>query len=85
MGDQEFTASGGSSKESKAWAKKEGFQLIGSIYKGEREYQVIICPSCHCPRFVDYKCDTCAKREMEGTYKEFDKKISELRVFLKHI
>ena len=84
MGDQEFTASGEASKESKAWAKKEGFQLIGSMYKGEREYQVIICPSC-CSRFVDYACDTCAKREMERTYKEFDKKIDAFKVFLKGI
>ena len=85
MGDQEFTASGGASEESKKWAKEQGFQLIGSMYKGGREYQVIICPICNCPRFVDYKCDTCTKRELEHKYKGFDKKISDLKAFLKQI
>ncbi len=85
MSDKKWTIPEDISQESKDWAKREGFQLIGVICKGGREYQVVVCPVCECPRLVDYACDTCAKRDMESTYKEFEKQVSEFRIFLNQI
>ena len=85
MKDKKWKIPENISQESKDWAKKEGFQLIGVVCRGGREFQVVVCPHCDCPRFIDYKCDTCAKREMEAMYEEFEKKISECRVFLNQI
>jgi hypothetical protein len=87
VGDKKWTIPETVSQESKDGAEKEGLQLIGVICKkgGTKEFQVVICSFCNCPRFADYKCDTCAKREMEHTYKKFEEKVSEFRVFLKQI
>lgn len=83
MGESKFTIPGSISEEVKTWVKKNNFQLIWVICKGTREYPVIICPACDCPRLVDYKCDTCAKREMENDYKEFKQEIDRFKIFLK--
>jgi len=85
MGEKQFTVPDNVSEEVRAWAQKENFQLIGVICKGKKEYPIIICPACNCPRLADYKCDTCAKREMEFVHKEFEKKISEFKIFLNQI
>lgn len=71
------------SEEAEAWAQKNDFQLIGVVCKGEREYPIVVCKMCNCPRFLDYPCDTCAKRGMEDDYKEFKHKINEFKIFLK--
>ncbi len=85
MSDKKWTIPEIVSQESKDWAKKEDFQLIGVVCKSGREFQVVICPHCDCPRFVDAQCDTCQRRMMENTYKEFEKKVSEFRIFLNQI
>ncbi len=85
MSDKKWTIPEIVSQESKDWAKKEDFQLIGVVCKGEREFQVVVCPHCDCPRFVDVQCDTCQRRMMEYRYKEFEKQVSKFKVFLNQI
>ncbi len=85
MGDKKWTIPETVSQESKDWANNNNHQLIGVVCNGEREFLVVICPHCDCPRFVDVQCDTCEKRGMESIYKEFEEKVSEFRVFLKQI
>lgn len=62
--------------------RENKLQLVGVICKNGEEFPVIICPTCKCPRFVDYACDTCAKRGMESDYRDFQKKVSRLKTLI---
>lgn len=83
MGESKFTIPDSVSEATKAWAKKEDFQLIGVVCRGNTEFPIVICKNCDCPRFAGYQCDTCEKRTMEDAYKEFQQEIDKFKIFLK--
>ncbi|MDH4319895.1 MAG: hypothetical protein OEV73_00200 [Desulfobulbaceae bacterium] len=53
--------------EQRACSRVDSQTPCYAIFKVESgaELAVLLCPSCGCPRFADYACDTCKKREYE--------------------